>query len=94
MGEDRTKRQTEETGLQDAKKKAIEQVSTYIQSETQIKDFELQKDIVNAYANGKVRLIGSHGRWDNEPPRIGDCYKLKIKAEVITDEEDFSGKRI
>lgn len=41
MGEDRTKRQTEETALQHAKKKAIEQVSTYIQSETQVKDFEL-----------------------------------------------------
>lgn len=40
MGEDRTKRQTEETALQDAKRKAIEKVSTYIQSETQVKDFE------------------------------------------------------
>ena len=30
MGEDRTKRQTEEIALQDAKRKAIEQVSTYI----------------------------------------------------------------
>jgi hypothetical protein len=87
MGEDRTKRQTEETALQDAKRKAIEQVSTYIQSETQVKDFELQKDIVNAYANAKVRIIESQGKWDSEPPKVGDCYRLKIKAEVIPDEE-------
>lgn len=87
MSEDRTKRQTEETALQDAKRKAIEQVSTYIQSETQVKDFELQKDIVNAYANAKVRIIEQAGRWDNEPPRIGDCFRLKIKAEVIPDED-------
>jgi len=87
MGEDRTKRQTEEVALQDAKKKAIEQVSTYIQSETQVKDFELQKDIVNAYANAKVRIIESQGKWDNVPPRIGDCFRVKIKAEVIPDEE-------
>ena len=87
MGEDRTKRQTEETALQDAKRKAIEQVSTYIQSETQVKDFELQKDIVNAYANAKIRIIESQGKWDSEPPKVGDCYRLKIKAEVIPDEE-------
>jgi len=87
MGEDRTKRQTEETALQDAKRKAIEQVSTYIQSETQVKDFELQKDIVNAYANAKVRVIESQGKWDSEPPKVGDCYRIKIKAEVIPDEE-------
>ncbi|MCM8762755.1 MAG: DUF4384 domain-containing protein, partial [Candidatus Omnitrophica bacterium] len=86
MGEDRTKRQTEETALQDAKKNAIEQVSTYIQSETQVKDFEFQKEIINAYANAKVRIIESHGKWDNDPPRIGDCYRLKIKVEVIPDE--------
>ena len=87
MGEDRTKRQTEETALQDAKRKAIEQVSTYIQSETQVKDFELQKDIVNAYANAKVRVIELQGKWDSEPPKVGDCYRIKIKAEVIPDEE-------
>ncbi|BCB96029.1 hypothetical protein JZK55_09510 [Dissulfurispira thermophila] len=87
MGEDRTKRQTEETAFQDAKRKAVEQVSTYIQSETQVKDFELQKDIVNAYTNAKVRIIESHAKWDNEPPRIGDCYKIKIKAEVIPNED-------
>lgn len=87
MGEDRTKRQTEEVALQDAKKKAIEQVSTYIQSETQVKDFELQRDIVNAYANAKVKIIEQSGRWDSEPPKVGDCYRIKIKAEVIPDEE-------
>ncbi len=92
MGEDRTKRQTEETALQDAKRKAIEQVSTYIQSETQVKDFELQKDIVNAYANAKIRILEQKGVWDSEPPKIGDCYRLKIKAEVIPDEDGI--KRI
>lgn len=87
MGEDRTKRQTEEMALQDAKRKAIEQVSTYIQSETQVKNFELQKDIVNAYGNAKVKIIESQDRWDSEPPKVGDCYRIKIKAEVIPDEE-------
>ncbi|WP_353683662.1 DUF4384 domain-containing protein [Thermodesulfovibrio sp. 3907-1M] len=87
MSEDRTKRQTEETALQDAKRKAIEQVSTYIQVETQVKDFELQNDIIKAYANAKVRVIDSQAKWDTGPPKVGDCYRIKIKAEVIPDEE-------
>ncbi|MCX8110963.1 MAG: DUF4384 domain-containing protein [Syntrophorhabdaceae bacterium] len=87
MGEDRTKRQTEEAALQDGKKKAIEHVSTYIQAETQVKDFQVQKDIVNAYTNAKVRILESKGIWDSEPPKVGDCYRIKIKAEVIPDEE-------
>ncbi len=86
LSEDRTKRQTEETALQDAKRRAIEQISTYIQSETEIKDFELKKDIVNAYAKAKVRVIESSGKWAKEPPAIGDCYRIKIKTEVIPDE--------
>jgi len=87
MGEDRTKRQTEEVALQDAKKRAIEQVSTYIQAETQVKDFAVQKDIVNAYSNARVRIIDAKGKWDSEPPKVGGCYRNKIKAEVIPDEE-------
>ena len=39
MGEDKSKKQTEQTALADAKKKAIEQVSTYIKSETHVKNF-------------------------------------------------------
>jgi len=27
------------------------------------------------------------GKWDSEPPKVGDCYRIKIKAEVIPDEE-------
>ncbi|HOK06561.1 MAG TPA: DUF4384 domain-containing protein [Syntrophales bacterium] len=87
LGEDRTKRQTEEAALQDAKRKAVEQVATYIRAETEIKDLELKKDLVNAYAHAKVRVLESKGRWDSEPPKIGDCHRLQIKAEVVPDEE-------
>ncbi|MCA1933407.1 MAG: DUF4384 domain-containing protein [Calditerrivibrio sp.] len=86
MGEDRTKRQTEETALQDAKRNAIEQASTYIKSETEVKDFKLQKDIINAYTDAKVKILEQKGRWDSEPPKVGDCYRITIKAEVIPNE--------
>ncbi|RME62703.1 MAG: DUF4384 domain-containing protein [Nitrospirae bacterium] len=87
MGEDRTKRQTEELALQDAKRQAIEQVSSYIKSETTVSEGKLQKDLLRAYTNASVRIIESEGRWDTEPPRVGDCYRVRIKAEVIPDEK-------
>ena len=37
------KKQTEQTALADAKKKAIEQVSVYIKSETHVKNFNSKK---------------------------------------------------
>lgn len=57
MGEDKSRKQTEQAAMADAKRKAIEQVSTYIKSETHIKDLELEKDLVSAYANATVRII-------------------------------------
>ncbi len=87
MGEDKSKKQTEQTAMADAKKKAIEKISTYIQSETQVKDFELQKDIVSAYANANVKIIQELGKGWYKDQTMGDCYKINIKAEVIPDEK-------
>jgi hypothetical protein len=86
MGEDKSKKQTEQTAMADAKKKAIEQVSTYITSETQVKNFELEKDLVSAYANATVKIIQEIQKEWYKDTSMGDCYKVKIKAEVIPDE--------
>ena len=64
MGKDRTRKQTETAAMADAKRKAIEQALTYIQSETHVKDLELQKDLISAYANGAVDVIRQiQGDW-------------------------------
>ena len=87
MGKDRTRKQTETAAMADAKRKAIEQALTYIQSETHVKDLELQKDLISAYANGAVDVIRQiQGDWYNDAS-AGDCYRVKIKAEVIPDEK-------
>jgi hypothetical protein len=57
MGEDRSRRQTELSALEAAKRNAIEFASTYMTSETHVKDFELEKDLVSAYANATVKII-------------------------------------
>ena len=51
MGDEKSRKQTEQAAMIDAKKNAAEYTSTYIKSETQVKDFALQKDIVAAYSN-------------------------------------------
>ncbi|MDI6890608.1 MAG: DUF4384 domain-containing protein [Thermodesulfovibrionales bacterium] len=87
MGEDKSRKQTEQSAMADAKRKAIESVSSYITSETQVKDFELQKDLVSAYANATVKVIQELEKGWYKDASMGDCYRVKIKAEVIPDEK-------
>jgi len=83
MGEDKSRKQTEQAAMADAKRKAAEQVLTYIQSATKVKDFELEKDLLSAYTNSQIKVIHEIQKEWYKDPSSGDCYKVKIKAEVI-----------
>lgn len=85
MGDDKSRKQTEQAAVADAKRRAAEKALTYIQSETHVKDWELEKDLLSAYMSAQVKILqeGNKG-WYNEAS-IGDCYKIAIKAEVIPD---------
>jgi len=87
MGEDRSRRQTELAALEAAKRNAIEFASTYMTSETHVKDFELEKDLVSAYANATVKVIKELEKSWYKDANAGNCFKVKIKAEVIPDEK-------
>ena len=87
MGEDRSRRQTELAALEAAKRNAIEFASTYMTSETHIKDFELEKDLVSAYANATVKVIEELEKGWYTDPNAGDCFRIKIKVEVIPDKK-------
>ena len=87
MGDDKSRKQTETAAMADAKRNAIESVKTYITSATEVKDFELQKDLVSAYANATVEVIEELGKSWYKDPSLGDCHKVKIKTEVIPDEK-------
>ncbi|MGZ3569086.1 MAG: DUF4384 domain-containing protein [Thermodesulfobacteriota bacterium] len=87
MGYDKSRKQTEEEALANAKKKAVEHVSTYIKSESRLKDFELEKDLIEAYSNATVKVIQEVGRSWYRDASSGDCCQVKIKAEVIPDNE-------
>jgi len=87
MGEDRSRRQTELAALEAAKRNAIEFASTYMTSETHMKDFELEKDLVSAYANATVKIIKELEKGWYKDVNSGDCFRIKIKVEVIPDEK-------
>ena len=87
MGYDKSRKQTEEEALTNAKRKAIEYASTYIKSETRVKDFQLEKDLIDAYANATVKIIQELEKGWYKDASSGDCFKVKIKAEVIPDDK-------
>ncbi len=87
MGDDKSRKQTETLALTEAKRNAVEAVKTYVSSATEVKDFELQKDLVAAYANATVTVIEELEKGWFKDPATGDCYKIKIKTEVVPDEK-------
>ncbi|MCX5831095.1 MAG: DUF4384 domain-containing protein [Deltaproteobacteria bacterium] len=87
MGDDKTRRQTEQQALTEAKRNAAEKTLSYLKSETQIKDFQLEKDVLSAYANSSIKIIQELEKSWYKDLSSGDCYRMKIKAEVTPDEK-------
>ena len=87
MGDDKSKRQTEQQALSEAKRNAVEKTLSYIKSETQVKDYQLEKDIVGAYSNAAIKIVQELEKAWYKDASSGDCYRIKIKAEVTPDEK-------
>jgi len=87
MGDDKSRKQTEELAMKDAKRKAAESALTYIKSESTVKNLELEKDLVEAYTNAKVRIIEEISRGWYKDTSSGECFRVKIKAEVTPDQK-------
>ncbi len=86
MGEDKSMKETERAAMADAKDKAAKNAKTYIKSETKIKDMQLEKDIIEAYNNATVAVDKELEKGWYTDPSLGKCYKVRIKANVIPDE--------
>jgi hypothetical protein len=85
MGDDKSRKQTEDAALVDAKKKAVEFASTYIKGETEVRNFALEKDLLSAYTNAEVKVIQELAKVWYKDASSGDCFTVKIKAEVTPD---------
>ncbi len=87
MGYDKSRKETEEEATTNAKRKASESVSTYIKSETRLKNMQLEKDLIEAYANATIKILQELEKTWYRDSSSGDCYRIKIKAEVLPDEK-------
>ncbi len=82
MGDDKSRKETENAALQDAKRLAIEFSKTHIESETVVENYELKSDLVAAFAKADVKVLDIVNKeWDD--PATGDCVLIRIRAEVV-----------
>jgi hypothetical protein len=86
MGDDKSRKQAETDALTAAKRKAVEYASTYLKSETRVKDFQVEKDLVDAYANATIRIIEEIEKGWYRDATLGECFRVKLKAEVVPDD--------
>jgi len=82
MGLDHSRNQTEHLAIKEAKRNASENAATDIKSQTLIKDAEVQSDLMRAFAHASVRLIKTVNKEWRKQPDLGDCYFVRIQAEV------------
>jgi len=87
MGDDKSRKQTEQAAMADAKRSAAERAMTYLKSETQVKNFAVEKDLIDAYSHAAVKVIQELEKSWFKDAAAGDCYRIKIKAEVVPDEK-------
>jgi len=87
MGDDKSRKDTEQTALSDAKRKAVDYTLTYLESSTEVKNFVLESDVIKAYSNASVRVIEEIEKGWYRDPSSGECFRLKVKAEVLPDEK-------
>jgi hypothetical protein len=83
MGDDKSRKQTRDVALQDAKRMAMEFAGSYLESETVVENFELKSDLIKAFRRADVKVIDIlEEAWADE-----GCFTIRIKAEVIPNDE-------
>ena len=87
MGDDKSRKQTEQEALIDAKRRAIEFTLTHLKAETRVKNFEFEKDLIEAYVHASISILQEWDRAWFKDVASGECFKTTIKAEVIPEEE-------
>jgi hypothetical protein len=92
MGDDKSRKDTENAAMSDAKRKAVDYTLTYLESNTEIKNFVLESDVVKAYSNASVKIIEETEKAWFKDPSSGECFRLKIKAEVLPDEKKMKSQ--
>ena len=88
MGVEHSRKDTERLALADAKRNAIEFARTHLESRTEMENFQLKQDLVSAFSRADVKVVEILNEvWDD--PASGDCYNIRIRAEVLPPEAEM-----
>ncbi|OGP61558.1 MAG: hypothetical protein A2V65_09050 [Deltaproteobacteria bacterium RBG_13_49_15] len=79
-GETDSKLSARTIAIEQVKRLLLEELGTYIVSETTVKNFELTKDQISSFTTGIVMTVIIEEKWD------GKTYFLKAKITADTDE--------
>ena len=90
MGDERSRKETRLMAITETKRKAAEMALTHISSETKMEDFTVSSDIIDAYSQAKVKIIEEQEAGWFTDEFAGECYKTKLKVEVIPDLDRLS----
>lgn len=92
MGDGETVIFAEDMALQKAKRMAVEQAGTYVESYTKARNFDLSVDEINTVAGGVLKV----DVLDRSRSLVGNALQVfvKIRAEVSSDQMDNLVERI
>lgn len=78
MGDDKSRKQTEEVAREEARRRAAEQAATQVRAHSRVSIGTLEEDVIKIMASGKVRILDVlDSTWDKD-----GCYTYRIRAEV------------
>ncbi len=78
MGDDKSRKQTEEVARSEARRRAAEQAATQVRAHSRVSIGTLEEDVIRIISGGKVRVIDVlESKWDKD-----GCYKYRVRAEV------------
>jgi tetratricopeptide (TPR) repeat protein len=80
--EDDSRNSSRTIALREVKRLLLEELGTYLESETMVKNFQLTKDQVTAFTAGIVKEEVIDQKWD------GDSLKYWLKAKITADTAD------
>ena len=81
LADDKTLRDIREAAYADARRRALDAAAQWVQSYSQVENFELKVNLVESAAIGQVRVLESR----DEGIQPDNRYKVWIKAEVAYD---------
>lgn len=83
-GEADSKVTSRTVAMEQVKRLLLEEIGTYLESSTEVKNFELTKDQITALTAGIVKLKIMAEQWNGE--------KYWLKAEMVVDADDVTKK--